>query len=143
VIKLQIWDTAGQDRFKTITSAYYRGAHAIIMLYDVTSETSFNHVNDWLNDVSRYAQEETCMLLVGNKCDLPNRVVPTDKAKEYADSLNMPHMETSAKESTNVDKAFMLLTKKLIEARYLLYDVQCTMFIVYIHYYAHPSESFL
>ena len=68
-VKLQIWDTAGQERFRTITSAYYRGADGIIMVYDVTSQDSFDHVNDWLKEVNRYASEGTCKLLVGNKSD--------------------------------------------------------------------------
>lgn len=81
VVKLQIWDTAGQERFRTITSAYYRGADGIILVYDVTSMESFNHVNDWLTEVNRYASENTCKLLVGNKIDKPDRVVPTETGK--------------------------------------------------------------
>ena len=80
-VKLQIWDTAGQERFRTITSAYYRGADGIIMVYDVTSEESFRHVYDWLNEVDRYAAEDTCKLLVGNKADREDRVISTEKAK--------------------------------------------------------------
>ena len=72
-VKLQIWDTAGQERFRTITSAYYRGADGIIMVYDVTNADSFGHVNDWLNEVNRYASESTCKLLVGNKNDMENK----------------------------------------------------------------------
>lgn len=79
VIKLQIWDTAGQERFRTITSAYYRGADGIIMVYDVTNEESFRHINDWLTEVNRYASENTCKLIVGNKTDLPNKVISTEK----------------------------------------------------------------
>ena len=81
VVKLQIWDTAGQERFRTITSAYYRGADGIIMVYDVTSEESFNHINDWFIEVNRYASENTCKLLVGNKIDKGDKIVPTEKAK--------------------------------------------------------------
>jgi len=69
-VKLQIWDTAGQERFRTITSAYYRGAHGIIMVYDVTNYESFEHVEEWLNEVNRHASESTLKLLVGNKADL-------------------------------------------------------------------------
>ena len=65
--KLQIWDTAGQERFRTITSAYYRGADGIIMVYDVTDRESFDHIQDWLHEVNRYATEGTCKLLIGNK----------------------------------------------------------------------------
>ena len=81
VVKLQIWDTAGQERFRTITSAYYRGADGIILVYDVTSEESFNHVNDWFIEVNRYASENTCKLLVGNKIDKADKIVPTEKAQ--------------------------------------------------------------
>lgn len=88
-IKLQIWDTAGQERFRTITSAYYRGADGIIMVYDVTSEESFRHINDWLTEVNRYAAENTSKLIVGNKTDLPNKVITTERVKvsEYLSSL--------------------------------------------------------
>jgi Ras-related protein Rab-1A len=75
------WDTAGQERFRTITSAYYRGADGIIMVYDVTNQESFDHVNDWLSEVNRYASEGTCKLLVGNKSDKPEKVVSSDKAR--------------------------------------------------------------
>jgi Ras-related protein Rab-1A len=80
-VKLQIWDTAGQERFRTITSAYYRGADGIIMVYDVTNQESFDHVNDWLSEVNRYASEGTCKLLVGNKSDKAEKVVSSDKAR--------------------------------------------------------------
>ena len=84
-VKLQIWDTAGQERFRTITSAYYRGADGIIIVYDVTSEDSFRHINEWLNEVNRYAAEDTCKLLIGNKADLPDKIIPTEKAQVLQD----------------------------------------------------------
>mmetsp|Transcript_361 Transcript_361/g.627 ORF Transcript_361/g.627 Transcript_361/m.627 type:complete len:208 (-) Transcript_361:533-1156(-) len=114
-VKLQIWDTAGQERFRTITSAYYRGADGIILVYDVTSEESFNHVNDWYTEVNRYASESSCKLLVGNKIDKADKIVPTEKAQAFADQLGMPFIETSAINSTNVEEAFMKITKDLIE----------------------------
>jgi Ras-related protein Rab-1A len=97
-VKLQIWDTAGQERFRTITSAYYRGADGIIMVYDVTSQDSFEHVNDWLKEVNRYASEGTCKLLVGNKCDrIADKIVTAEQAKEFSEELGIPFLETSAK----------------------------------------------
>ena len=87
-VKLQIWDTAGQERFRTITSAYYRGADGIIMVYDVTSEESYNHINDWFLEVSRYASENTCKLIVGNKTDKADKLVPTEKAKVYLNFIS-------------------------------------------------------
>lgn len=89
-VKLQIWDTAGQERFRTITSAYYRGADGIIMVYDVTNSESFENVKNWLNEVEDHASEDTCKLMIGNKNDCTNKAVPYTKAKEMADSLNMP-----------------------------------------------------
>ena len=116
-VKLQIWDTAGQERFRTITSAYYRGADGIIMVYDVTSSESFDHVSDWLTEVNRYANEGTCKLLVGNKCDMEDKVVTTEAAKEYADGLGIPFLETSAKNATNVEEAFLTMAGELIRLR--------------------------
>uniref|UniRef100_K3WH41 Uncharacterized protein n=1 Tax=Globisporangium ultimum (strain ATCC 200006 / CBS 805.95 / DAOM BR144) TaxID=431595 RepID=K3WH41_GLOUD len=122
-IKLQIWDTAGQERFRTITSAYYRGADGIIMVYDVTSQESFDHVNDWLNEVNRYASEGTCKLLVGNKSDISeNRAVSYETAKAFADSLAIPFLETSAKNAQNVEEAFLTMASELITIREMVGD---------------------
>lgn len=117
-VKLQIWDTAGQERFRTITSAYYRGADGIIMVYDVTSGDSFEHVNDWLKEVNRYASEGTCKLLVGNKSDrTTDKVVTAEQAKEYADDLGIAFLETSAKSAQNVEEAFLTMAAELIKQR--------------------------
>jgi len=118
IVKLQIWDTAGQERFRTITSAYYRGADGIIMVYDVTSMDSFDHVNDWLKEVNRYASEGTCKLLVGNKSDRTiDKVVTTEQAKEFADELGIEFLETSAKSAKNVEEAFLTMAGELIRQR--------------------------
>lgn len=115
---MQIWDTAGQERFRTITSAYYRGADGIIMVYDVTSQDSFDHVNDWLKEVNRYAAEGTCKLLVGNKSDrTTDRVVTPEQAKEFADDIGVPFLETSAKSAANVEEAFLTMAGELIKQR--------------------------
>lgn len=117
-VKLQIWDTAGQERFRTITSAYYRGADGIIMVYDVTSQDSFDHVNDWLKEVNRYASEGTCKLLVGNKSDrTTDKVVTAEQAKEFADDIGIPFLETSAKSASNVEEAFLTMASELIKQR--------------------------
>ena len=116
-MKLQIWDTAGQERFRTLTSAYYRGADGIIMVYDVTNQESFNHVADWLTEVNRYASEGTCKLLVGNKSDRSDRAVSAEEAREYAEKLNIPFLETSAKNADNVEKAFLTMAQELIKIR--------------------------
>uniref|UniRef100_A0A0E0KR11 GST N-terminal domain-containing protein n=1 Tax=Oryza punctata TaxID=4537 RepID=A0A0E0KR11_ORYPU len=109
-IKLQIWDTAGQERFRTITSSYYRGAHGIIIVYDITDMESFNNVKEWMSEIDKYANDSVCKLLVGNKCDLAeSRVVETAVAQAYADEIGIPFLETSAKDSINVEEAFLAI----------------------------------
>jgi len=116
IFRLQIWDTAGQERFRTITSSYYRGAHGIIVVYDITNQETFNNVQKWLQEIDRYACENVHKLLVGNKSDLVNeRKVPFETAKEFADQLNLIFLETSAKNSTNVEEAFINTARKIYE----------------------------
>ncbi|KAF9532334.1 GTP-binding protein ypt1 [Crepidotus variabilis] len=113
-VKLQIWDTAGQERFRTITSSYYRGAHGIIVVYDVTDNDTFTNVKQWLQEIDRYASEGVNKLLVGNKSDLTGKkVVEYTVAKEFADQLNIPFLETSAKNATNVEQAFLTMAKQI------------------------------
>jgi len=114
VIKLQIWDTAGQERFRTITSSYYRGAQGIILVFDCTDMESFNNVKQWLGEIDRYACENVNKLLVGNKTDLvQGRVVDKSVAQEFADSMTIPYIETSAKNATGVEDAFMLMARAI------------------------------
>ncbi|OSX74520.1 hypothetical protein BU14_0285s0009 [Porphyra umbilicalis] len=113
-IKLQIWDTAGQERFRTITSSYYRGAHGIIIVYDVTDLESFNNVKSWLQEIDRFASEHVNKLLVGNKNDLTSKkMVDTAVAKEFADSLGIKFLETSAKTAENVESAFLTMATEI------------------------------
>mmetsp|Transcript_22207 Transcript_22207/g.35706 ORF Transcript_22207/g.35706 Transcript_22207/m.35706 type:complete len:203 (-) Transcript_22207:422-1030(-) len=118
IVKLQIWDTAGQERFRTITSAYYRGADGVILVYDVTSDESFKHVEDWLEQVNKYASEDTAKLIVGNKADLiKDKQVSSEDALQFGVKFGIDVIETSAKTADNVDKAFNRLGEKLIETR--------------------------
>jgi len=119
-IKLQIWDTAGQERFRTISSTYYRGAHGIIVVYDVTNLDSFNNVKRWLTEIDKYARENVNKLLVGNKSDLGEidaetrlRQVTQQKGKEFAEALDIPFLETSAKTGTFVDTAFLMMAHEI------------------------------
>ena len=114
VVKLQIWDTAGQERFRTITSSYYRGAHGIIIVYDVTDTESFDNVKNWLKEIDKNASRSVQKLLVGNKSDLASKkAVDYGTAKELADEMSMPFLEASAKNSCNVEAAFMAMVSAI------------------------------
>merc|ERR1712032_836716 len=104
-IKLQIWDTAGDERFRAITSSYYRGAQGIIIVYSVADRGSFNHVTHWNDEIEKYAAEGVNRLLVGNKCDL-ERVVSNEEGQGLADTLGMKFLETSATDAISLDLAF-------------------------------------
>jgi len=113
-VKLQIWDTAGQERFKTITTSYYRGAHGLIIVYDITSMESFNSIKKWLVDVERFASPNVLNLIVGNKSDLAaRRAVDHKVAKKFADDLGIPFIEASAKDSVNIEEAFIQLASNI------------------------------
>ncbi|KAI9496903.1 ras family-domain-containing protein [Zychaea mexicana] len=117
-VKLQIWDTAGQERFRSIVSSYYKGAHGIFVVYDVTNHSTFDDVKLWLRDIEKHASDDVCKLLIGNKCDiLEDREVTTAEGKELADSLGIPFLETSAKESANVSEAFLKMVGETQLAR--------------------------
>ncbi|XP_042152464.1 ras-related protein Rab-30 isoform X1 [Oncorhynchus tshawytscha] len=114
-VKLQIWDTAGQERFRSITQSYYRSANALILTYDITCEDSFRCLPEWLREIEQYANTTVVTILVGNKIDLvEKREVMRQRAEEFANSQSMLYLETSAKESDNVEKLFLDLACELI-----------------------------
>jgi len=118
IIKLQIWDTAGQERFRNITASYYRGAHGIILCYDVTDKDSFVHIKDWLKEIDKFALSDVAKLLIGNKCDLiKEKVVDVNTAKEFAEAETIPFLETSAKNSINVEEAFMTMIHNIKKSK--------------------------
>ncbi len=116
-IKMQIWDTAGQERFKNIIASYYRGAHGILLLYDVTDKDSFKNLSNWLIEIEKNASKNVLKVLIGNKCDLEDkRVVTFNQGKEFADTYGLKFIETSAKKNLNVNEAFETLGRELMIA---------------------------
>ena len=110
IIKLQIWNTVGLERFCSITPNFYKKADGIFVVYDVANQTSFNNVKKWFQDIERYASENVTSLLVGNKCDLTTtKVVDYTTAKKLAGFLGVPLLETSTKTGINVEQVFMLM----------------------------------
>uniref|UniRef100_A0A3P9KWA5 Ras-related protein Rab-25 n=1 Tax=Oryzias latipes TaxID=8090 RepID=A0A3P9KWA5_ORYLA len=106
-IKAQIWDTAGLERYRAITSAYYRGAVGALLVYDITKHLTYESVERWLKELLDHADQHMVVMLVGNKTDLESeRSVPSEEAKDFADKNGLMFLETSALESTNVEAAF-------------------------------------
>ena len=114
-IKLQIWDTAGMEKFHTLTTSYYKGAHAFLIVFDITKRDSFEHIRNWMADIDEFAKPGVLRILVGNKCDLENeRVVSENEAKEIALKYWINYIETSAKEKTNIESLFLDTIKNLL-----------------------------
>ena len=116
-IKMQIWDTAGQERFKNIIASYYRGAHGILLIYDVTDKESFKNLSNWLIEIEKNASKNVLKVLIGNKTDLEEkRVMTYNQGQEFADSYGLKYIETSAKKNLNVNEAFETLGRELMQA---------------------------
>uniref|UniRef100_A0A8C6SPN9 Ras-related protein Rab-19 n=1 Tax=Neogobius melanostomus TaxID=47308 RepID=A0A8C6SPN9_9GOBI len=115
-VKMQVWDTAGQERFRTITQSYYRSAHAALIAYDITRRSTFDSVQHWIKEVELCGATNVVMALIGNKCDLEEeRQVQFQEACALAkDKGLLAALETSAKESQNVEEAFMMMARELM-----------------------------
>ena len=106
-IKAQIWDPAGQERYKAITSAYYKGAKGAFVVYDITRKQSFDSVDRWINDLRAAADKNLSIIIIGNKCDLEDqRQVNKEQGEDKAKNYEVAFMETSALSGENLDKAF-------------------------------------
>ena len=116
IIKLYIWDTAGQDKFRSITSNYYKGADGIILIYDITDRKTFNSVRNWINNIKEEAPNKVALVLAGNKVDdEKNRKVQESEGKKIADEYSLPFFECSAKSDINVTQTFDALIKKVVQ----------------------------
>lgn len=114
-IKLQIWDTAGQESFRSITRSYYRGAAGALLVYDISRRDTFVHLSRWLEEVRQNSNPYMTIILVGNKSDLERREVTFQEGQDFARQNNLIFLETSAKTAQNVEEAFILTARKIYE----------------------------
>ena len=115
-IKVQLWDTAGQDRYRTIAKNYYKGSHGILLLYDITKENSFENIREWVQNIREEVYEKAIIFLIGNKIDKKNeRKITTEQGQKLAAEYNLPFFEASAKSGENVEEIFKNLYKKISE----------------------------
>ena len=120
MVKLHIWDTSGQERFRAMTNLYYRDAQVAILTYDITNESSFNSIEFWIKELKYKVENENMILcLVGNKCDVNvnDRKITTNKGKTYANENNMIFYETSAKTGEGVKDLFVNIANKVYESQ--------------------------
>lgn len=140
-VKIQLWDTAGQDRFRAITETYFRGSHGVLIVFDLTNEDSFTNVRKWLDLVNEHIEEDDDVqegtkntkktngfslpvILVGNKSDLKlRRMVSQEDAMKLTKEFSIPlYIETSAKDNSNVDQVFNRLIYKAIDGQNFLWN---------------------
>ena len=120
-VKLQIWDNAGQERFRTITSSYYRGAHGIILIFSIFSIVSFENIQKWIEEVERYASPGVSIILVGHcydhlsegGCNPTERTVSEEEAQTTANHHQFPYIECCVKNATNIEKLFYTLAENI------------------------------
>jgi Ras-related protein Rab-1A len=113
-IKLQIWDTAGQEKFRSINTTFFRGVHGFIVVFDLNNLDSFKNVRLWIDDIKTYCANNYSIMLVGNKCDLP-RVVQESDIKPLTDEFNISYFETSAKTDAGVSTIFETITELIYQ----------------------------
>ena len=115
-IKLQIWDTAGQESFRSITRSYYRGAAGALLVYDITRRETFTQLEKWLTEARENASENMVIMLIGNKVDLDHkRAVTYQDGSDFAAKNNLIFLETSAKTAANVEEAFVQTAQKIYQ----------------------------
>ncbi|UJR15742.1 hypothetical protein I4U23_002677 [Adineta vaga] len=116
-INLQIFDTAGQERYRSVTHSYYRDAHALLLLYDITSYSSFENISSWLSEIKEFTQNDIIIMLIGNKVDKSQRVVSREAGERLARDFQISFLETSAKTGQNVELAFMATAQALLDKK--------------------------
>lgn len=114
-IELNIWDTAGQEKYHSLGPIYYRGSQGAILIYDITDVKSFERIKNWVRELQEVLKGSVCLVVVGNKVDLEgSRNVDMQTAKEYAESVGALYLECSAKENIGINSLFDEIAKLMI-----------------------------
>ena len=115
-IKAQIWDTAGQEKYKAITSAYYKGSKGALVIYDITQKETFANIEKWVNDLKCKGDPKITIIIIGNKSDLEEkRQISKEQGEEKAKSFGCAFLETSAFSGDNIEKAFEMMVKEIYD----------------------------
>lgn len=114
-IKLQIWDTAGQESFRSITRSYYRGASGALLVYDISRRDTFSHLTRWLEETRQNASANMVVMLIGNKADLERREVSFEEGAQFAKDNSLMFKESSARTSQNVEETFVQTARQIYE----------------------------
>lgn len=115
-IKLKLWDTAGQEKYQSLTVSFFKNAHGIYLVFDVTREESLDRASYWLNQLKEQLDEKKPIVLIGNKTDLVDqRIITEEQAKEFAKNNHIQYIGTSAKDKTNIEESFLLLTNLILK----------------------------
>ena len=112
-VRLRIYDTAGQERFKSVAISFIKKAEGVILIYDIGNKATFESLEEWIKNIKESGKENLPIILVGNKCDLPpeKRQVELIEGKDKAEEFNLPFFETSCKEGINIKEVF----EKIVE----------------------------
>lgn len=134
-VKCSIWDTAGQERFHVITRAYYKGAHGIVLVYDVSDRKTFENVAYWLKNIREHGEKETMAVLVGNKVDVGEELqaISKEEGQKLADKRKMRFERTSAKDGTGVQVFIYLFVYLVLFV--CLFSFICLFVFVFVFYF--------
>ena len=116
IVKVQLWDTAGQDKFRAITRNYYKGASGIILIFDVTNVKSYENIKKWINEIKEEISEKVAIVLIGNKIDnVQERKISREQGDKLASEIGVKFFETSAKTGEGINESVFFLVKKIFE----------------------------
>ena len=115
-IELEIWDTAGEEKYRSLAKNCYKGADGIILIYDISQKKTFHNIKIWYNDIKEHINiSKVAIIIVGNKTDLPNVEVNKELSEKFCEQYNLQLIETSCKKNINIEKTFNSLIEKMIK----------------------------